>query len=83
MQALSLLRLPAVLERRGIGRTRHFHDVKGGQFPPPVRIGRCITWPSTEVDAIVAATIAGATDDDLRKLAAELVAKRALLKVSQ
>jgi prophage regulatory protein len=82
IHTLSLLRLPAVLARRGVGRTLHWHDVKRGRFTPPVKIGRCTAWPSTEVDALLAAQVAGASPDELRALSAELVAKRASLKVS-
>ena len=53
----TLLRLPGVQARTGLGRTA-VYSLEG--FPKPVRLGgsRSVAWISTEVDAWIAATIA-------------------------
>jgi prophage regulatory protein len=50
-----------------------------GTFVRPIKIGpRASGWIKSEVEAIVAARIAGASDDDIRELVAELHAARRL-----
>ncbi len=73
----TILRLPAVLKRRGKSRSAHYVDVKAGLFVPPVRLGlRARGTPEDEVDTLVAATIADKTDDEIRALVTSLVAAR-------
>lgn len=56
---LRLLRLPAVLARVGLGRSAWYAMIAAGTAPQPVRLGaRCSAWPSTEIDAWIAARIA-------------------------
>ena len=46
-----LLRLPEVLDRIGLGRSRVYDLVKEGRFPAPVRLSdRAIAWVESEVD---------------------------------
>lgn len=72
-----LLRCPELRRVTGKGRTANYDDVKVGLLPPPVRIGsRAVAWPQPEVEKIVAARAAGATDDDIRRLVKRLVADR-------
>ena len=73
----SLERCKAVLKRTGDGRTTHYQKIKDGLFPKPVRIGgRSVAWPSTEVDALITARIAGKTDSEIRVLVSTLEAAR-------
>ena len=77
----NILRLPAVLKRRGKSRSTHYADVKSGLFVPPVRLGlRARGTPDDEVDALVAATIAEKSDDEIRALVVKLVAARRAAK---
>jgi predicted DNA-binding transcriptional regulator AlpA len=49
---LRFLRLPAVLEFAGFGRTKLFEEIGLGRFPRPVRLvegGRAIAWDETEL----------------------------------
>ena len=72
-----ILRLPAVLKRRGKSRSAHYVDVKTGLFVPPVKLGlRARGTPEDEVDTLVAATIADKSDDEIRALVVKLVAAR-------
>jgi prophage regulatory protein len=49
-------------------------------MPPPVRIrGRATAWPAYELDALNRAEIAGASDDEIRALVRELLARRKTL----
>ena len=77
----TILRLRAVLKRRGKSRSAHYADVKAGLFVPPVRLGlRARGTPDDEVNALVAATIADKSDDEIRALVVKLVAARKAVK---
>ncbi len=73
-----ILRLPRVLDARGVGRSTHYNDVASGLYTKPVRIGqRSCGWPASEVDALVKARIAGRSNDEIKSLVKRLEAKRA------
>ena len=77
----SFLRIPAVLKRRGVSRSAHYADIKAGRFPRPVAIGlRAVAHPDYEVDALNAATIAEASEDEIRALVLKLEAARKAAK---
>ena len=77
----NILRLPAVLKRRGKSRSAHYADIKAGLFVPPVKLGlRARGTPDDEVDTLVAATIADKSDDEIRALVVKLVAARKAAK---
>lgn len=74
---ITLLRLPAVLKRRGRSRSSHYADIKAGLFVKPVLIGlRATGTPDHEVDVLNAARIAGKTDEEIRALVVKLEAAR-------
>jgi len=76
-QAISMLRIPAVLQRRGRSRSSHYADIKAGLFVKPVLIGmRATGTPNYEVDALIAARIAGKSDEEIRALVIRLEADR-------
>lgn len=77
-QSNSLLRLPQVRVRYGNRcRSSLYLDIQKGTFVPPVPIGaRAVAWIDWEVDQVIGARIAGATDDKLRALVAALVSRR-------
>ena len=73
----TILRLPAVLKRRGKCRSAHYADIKAGLFVQPVKLGlRARGTPDDEVDALVAATIADRSEDQIRELVIKLEAAR-------
>jgi prophage regulatory protein len=73
----TILRLPAVLKRRGRSRSAHYADIKAGLFVKPVKLGlRASGTPDDEVDALVAATIAGKSEAEIRALVIKLQAAR-------
>ena len=76
-QPVTILRIPAVLKRRGRSRSSHYADIKAGLFVKPVLIGlRATGTPDYEVDALIAARIAGKTDEEIRALVIKLEADR-------
>ena len=79
MTDLRLERLPAVLGRRGDGRTSLYDAIQRGEWTRPIRMGRASTWPAHETQALLAARIAGATPDQMRELTRDLHARRATL----
>ncbi len=58
---VSLLRLGAVKERTGLGRTVLYDLIGRGDFPAPIHVAgtRVSAWPSHLVDRWIAAQIAG------------------------
>lgn len=73
----TLSRLPSVLAERGVRKTQHYEDIKRGLFTRPVKLGpRASAWPLHEVAALNAARIAGKSDEEIKKLVAELEAAR-------
>ncbi len=73
----TILRLPAVLKRRGRSRSSHYADINAGLYVKPVQIGsRAVGTPEDEVDALNAARIAGKSDDEIRALVLKLEAAR-------
>jgi prophage regulatory protein len=76
----TILRLPAVLRKRGRSRSAHYIDIQQGLFTRPVSIGaRAVGWPEHEVAALNAARIAGKSDDQIRVMVAQLEAARKTL----
>jgi prophage regulatory protein len=72
-----ILRIPATTHIRGRSRSGHYADIQAGLFPPPIKIGpRASGHPENEVAAMIEATIAGKSPDELRELVYELVAAR-------
>lgn len=73
----TILRLPGVMARTGKSRSTIYAECAAGLFPRPVRLGqRAVGWPAHEVDQILSARIAGASDDAIRRLVVQLTAQR-------
>ena len=71
------LRLPNVLDRRGVSRASHYNEIAAGTFVPPVKTGpNTAVWPEDEVETLIRARIAGYSDQQMRELVAQLVAQR-------
>jgi prophage regulatory protein len=78
---MSILRMPAVKAEMGHRSNASIYNaIRAGTFTRPVQIGeRAVGWPSDEVNVLVAARIAGKSDEDIRALVTRLHAKRAEL----
>jgi prophage regulatory protein len=77
------LRLQQVRELLGLRTTAIYGRVASGLWPPSVALtrdhagrARSVAWVETECRRVVAAMIAGASDDDLRALVAQMTAAR-------
>ena len=74
----SFLRLRQVTTKTKLGRTTTLEQVKAGLWPPPIKLGaRAVAWVEREIDEVLAARIAGASDVEIRALVRALVAVRA------
>ena len=73
-----LLRQPEARTRCACGsRSAWYRWIADGLAPRPVRIGpNTAAWPAAEIDALIAARLAGADDAAVRALVAELHAAR-------
>lgn len=70
---MRILKQPAVSDRIGYPKSTLYWRVGQGTFTRPVKLGpRASGWPEREVDAIAAARIAGAEDDEIRALVSAL-----------
>jgi prophage regulatory protein len=72
-----LLRRPIVLDRCGSSKSKLYADVADGLMPPPVKCGtRSVAWVEHELDAVIAARVAGKSNDEIRALVVNLKAAR-------
>lgn len=56
--ATTLLRLPAVLQRTGFGRSSLYALIRTGDFPAPISLGaRAVAWTSDDVDGWISGRI--------------------------
>ncbi|MBI4290605.1 MAG: AlpA family phage regulatory protein [Betaproteobacteria bacterium] len=75
--AMTVLRLPSVLARKGDSRSKTYSEIAAGLWPPGVAIGRRARgWPEHECEAILRARIAGKSDSEIRELVKNLMAAR-------
>lgn len=70
-------RRPEVLSRFGFGNTCLHHRIKQGLMPPPIHLtARTVGWLEHELDAVLAAIVAGKSDEHIKSLIIELVDQR-------
>lgn len=73
----TLLRLPSVTKTTGLNRANIYRQIKKGLLTRPVQISqRAVAWPESEIAAINAAKIRGASDSEIKELVAALVEAR-------
>lgn len=75
---MNILRCGKTLDKTGYTKSPLYDDISKGLFTRPVKIGgaRAAGWPEYEVDRIIAARIAGASDAEVRKLVESLHEQR-------
>lgn len=75
---MAIWRMPAVKAETGHRSDASIYNaIRAGLFVKPVPIGeRAVGWPDFEVQAIVAARIAGKSEGEIRALVDRLHAKR-------
>lgn len=73
----TLLRLPRLQIAMGRSKRAIYLDIEKGLLTKPVKCGpRASAWPRDEIDAIVAARSAGATEEQIRALVDQLHSNR-------
>ena len=76
---MAIIRFPETQRKTGSPRSSLYWYMRCGLFVKPVKIGpRSSGFPEHEVDAIVAARVAGKSDAEIRELVADLHARRAM-----
>ena len=71
--AITFLRKPAVRKRSGCSDSTLYLKISQGLWTKAVALGpRMSGWPDSEVDALLAALMAGKTEADIRALVIEL-----------
>jgi hypothetical protein len=83
LTSIKLLPRMEVQRRRGGGRgardgghSQLYADIADGLWPPLIKLGKASLQPEYEVDAMLAAIIAGASPDERRQLVKELIEQR-------
>tara|TARA_R110000787_G_scaffold42377_19_gene104256 strand:+ start:6571 stop:6858 length:288 start_codon:yes stop_codon:yes gene_type:complete len=77
MACKRLLRLNSVVEKTGDSVSGTYQKILDGLFPQPVKIGaRASAWPEEEIDTIITAYIAGASNSELRNLVVQIHSAR-------
>lgn len=58
VRGVSVLRLPAVKARVGLGRSSIYSALARGEFPAPVKLGeRAVGWLESDIDAWIFARV--------------------------
>lgn len=79
-QPISLIRRKQLEQRMGIGRSTIYLRISQSLITSPVSLGaNSVGWPLHEIDAIIAARVAGKSDDEIRLLVSELETARKLV----
>lgn len=72
-----ILRKPEVLTKTGLPRSTFHARIKSGFMPPPISLGaRAVGWPSSEIDEVLAAMIAGKDPEQIKQLVRDLIDQR-------
>ncbi len=76
---LTILRRKQVEMRTGNPRSTLYDKISKGLFTKPISLGkRSKGWPDYDVDELVAASIAGKSEEEIRQLVIKLTAIRKL-----
>ena len=76
----TMLKMPALKARSSLGRSTIYVRIDQGLWTRQVRLGpRGVAWPAHEVEALIAARIAGLTDEEIRALVVRLHAARKIV----
>lgn len=75
---MRILRVDDTLTRTGDTRSPLYAKVAAGLFTRPIKVGeRAAGWPEHEVDQLIAARVAGASADQIKRLVERLHQQRA------
>lgn len=68
--------IASAMSQTGLRSSAFYEQIAEGLVTKPVKVGRASRWPRSEIQAIVAARIAGKSKAEIRMLVVELHAKR-------
>lgn len=71
-----LLKLREVQRRIPRSRSSLYQAISVGHFPGPIKLGRSSYWRSDEIDRLICAYSAGASDAELRSICADIQKRR-------
>jgi prophage regulatory protein len=75
----SILRLTDVMAQSGYPRSSLYLRISQGLWPKPISLGaRSVGWPSSEIDILNSARIAGKNDNEIRALVNKLQKNRSV-----
>lgn len=78
MESIKILRLPAALERLGMGETSYRTAMADGLVPKLIPLGpRSVGIPEHELNQVIRARIAGLPDEAIRKVVERIHENRA------
>lgn len=81
MNNKKIVRRPEVLELLQISRSSLYKKIENGLFPKPINLGpRAVAWISNENEQVLAAIIAGKTQEEIRELVKRLTKDRQQFK---
>ena len=70
---INLLRLPDVIKRMGVSKATIYNMINEGTFPTPVKMGaRTSVFPEHEVVKLQKAIIAGANNEEVKKIVMDM-----------
>lgn len=76
---ITIIRRKQLEQRMGLGRSTIYLRISQSLITSPVSLGaHSVGWPLHEIDAIIAARVAGKSDDEIKTLVSELEAARML-----
>jgi prophage regulatory protein len=76
-QVMKMLRKSAVAEKSGYSIATIYRRIASGLWTKPVQLSaQSSAWPESEVDALLAAVVAGSSADGIRTLVARLHVER-------
>lgn len=72
------VRMPEVQHRLGgMGRSTVYDHIEAGLLPKPTRFGaRAVGWLESRIERIIAARIAGKSDDEIKAMVSDMNAGR-------
>lgn len=78
---MRLLKLKDVENKTGLKKSTIYYKIQKGTFPQPVKpAASASVWPEHEVDRVIMAWVAGASEEEIKKLVERIHIQRKNLK---
>lgn len=74
---INIQRISAIQKQLGISRSTCYNFISKGLLPKPIKVGpRAVGWPSSEIETILIARIAGKSDEEIMQIVSQIECKR-------